>query len=129
MNKQENTWTCNLLTSIFYFFYFVFKSLLCKNLLKTCDCVWQWAEMPQALKKSKAINPFLNDILDSHKLKEFAEDNFKFDKNGKKFFKRVENHEGKAEIAHYEQFLLFPTEFSKDLFCKHIKTRNCLENG
>ena len=30
-------------------------------------------------------------ILDSSKLKEFADDNFKFDKNGRKLFKRVEN--------------------------------------
>ena len=33
------------------------------------------------------------------KLKEFAEDNFKFDKNGGKFSKRVENTVGKGEIA------------------------------
>ena len=46
--------------------------------------------------------------LDSSKLKEFANDNFKFDKNGRKFSKRVENTVGKGEIAHYEQFLLFP---------------------
>ena len=26
---------------------------------------------------------------------------------------------GKGEIARYEQFLLFPTEFSKDLCCRH----------
>ena len=29
-------------------------------------------------------------ILDSSKLKEFTDDNFKFDENGRKFFKRVE---------------------------------------
>ena len=46
--------------------------------------------------------------LDSSKLKEFADDNFKFDKNGGKFSKRVENTVGKGEIARYEQFLLFP---------------------
>ena len=34
-------------------------------------------------------------ILDSSKLKEFADNNFKFDKNGRKFSKRVENTEGK----------------------------------
>ena len=33
-------------------------------------------------------------------MKEFADDNFKFDENGKKFFKRVENTVGKEEIAH-----------------------------
>ena len=46
-------------------------------------------------------------ILDSSKLKEFADDNVKFDENGRKFSKQVENVEGKGEIAHYEQFPLF----------------------
>ena len=53
-------------------------------------------------------------ILDYSKLKEFADNNFKFDENGKKkFSKMIENTVGKGEIAHYEQFLLFPTVFSK----------------
>ena len=46
-------------------------------------------------------------ILDTSKLKEFVEDNSKFDKNGIKFSKQVENAVGKGEIARYEQFLLF----------------------
>ena len=50
-------------------------------------------------------------ILDSSKLKEFADDNFKFDENSKKFSKRVENTAGKGEIARYEQFLHFPQYF------------------
>ena len=32
-------------------------------------------------------------------MKEFADDNFKFDENGRKFSKRVENTVGKEEIA------------------------------
>ena len=55
-------------------------------------------------------------ILDSSKLKEFADDNFKFDKNGRKLSKRVENAVGKGEIACYEQFLLFPQHFQKACF-------------
>ena len=55
-------------------------------------------------------------ILDSSKLKEFADDNFKFDENGRKLSKRVENTVGKGEIAHYEQFLLFPQCFQKACF-------------
>ena len=55
-------------------------------------------------------------ILDSSKLKEFADDNFKFDKNGSKFSKQVENTVGKGEIARYEQFLLFPQCFQKTCF-------------
>ena len=53
-------------------------------------------------------------LLDSSKLKEVADDNFKFDENGRKFFKQVENTVGKGEIARYEQFLLFPQCFQKN---------------
>ena len=57
---------------------------------------------------SYVVNPLPDDkILDSSKLKEFADDNFKFEENGRKFSKRVENTTGKGEIARYEQFLLF----------------------
>ena len=60
------------------------------------------------------INPFLNKKnLDTSKLKEFADNNFKFDKNGSEFPKWVENNAGKGEIARYEQFLLFPYCFQK----------------
>ena len=45
--------------------------------------------------------------------KEFADDNAKFDENGRKFSKRVENTAGKGEIARYEQFLLNPQCFLK----------------
>ena len=52
-------------------------------------------------------------ILDSSKLKDFADDNFKFDENGRKFSEWVESTVGKGEIARYEQFLLFPHCFQK----------------
>ena len=52
-------------------------------------------------------------ILDSSILKEYADDNFEFDENGILFFKCVENTVGKGEIAHHEQFLLFPQCFQK----------------
>ena len=52
-------------------------------------------------------------ILDSSKLKEFGDNNFKFNENDKQFSKWVENNVGKGEIAHYEQFLLFPLCFQK----------------
>ena len=52
-------------------------------------------------------------MLDSSKLKESADDNFKFDEDGRKFFKWVENTVGKGEIARHEQFLLFPNCFNK----------------
>ena len=50
-------------------------------------------------------------ILDSSKLNEFEDDNFKFDEKGRKFSTWVENTVGKGEIARYEQFLLFPQCF------------------
>ena len=35
----------------------------------------------------------------------------------------------KGEIARHEQFLLFPPVFSKDLYCRHVKTMAYLGNG
>ena len=55
-------------------------------------------------------------ILDPFKLKQFADDTFKFDKNGRKLSKQIENTVGKGEIAGYEQFLLFPQCFQKSCF-------------
>ena len=55
-------------------------------------------------------------ILDSSKLKELAEDNFKFVENDRKLSKRLENTVGKGEIACYEQFLPFPQCFQKACF-------------
>ena len=46
-------------------------------------------------------------ILDTFKLIESADNNFKFDENARKFSKWVENTVGKREIACYEQLLLF----------------------
>ena len=55
-------------------------------------------------------------ILDWSKLKQSADDNFKFDENIRKFSKWVENTVGKGEVAHYEQFLLFPQCLQKACF-------------
>ena len=52
-------------------------------------------------------------FIDSSKLKEFADNNFKLDENGRHFFKQLESNVGKGKIAHYEQFLLFPQCFQK----------------
>ena len=66
-------------------------------------------------------------ILDSSKPKEFEDDNFKFDENGRKLPKRVENTVGKGEIARYEQFLLFPQCFQKACFPGASKCVNVWE--
>ena len=65
-------------------------------------------------------------------MKEFADNNFEIDQNGRKVSKREENTMGKGEIACYKQFLLFPQcffFFFKDLYCRHIKTRACMGEG
>ena len=49
-------------------------------------------------------------------MKNFADDNLKFEENGRKLFKPVENTVGKGEIARYEQFLLFPQCFQRACF-------------
>ena len=67
-------------------------------------------------------------ILDSSKLKEFADNDFKFNENARKLSKRVENTVGKGEIARYEQFLRFPV-FSKGLFPRGVKRCHCLGMG
>ena len=43
-------------------------------------------------------------IFGSSKLKEFADDNFRFDENGSECSKKVENTVEKGEIAHSEHF-------------------------
>ena len=70
--------------------------------------MWEWVKnsiLTQVTPKRQ--------ILDPSKLKKFADDNFKLDKNSRKFSKRVENTVGKGENARYEQFLLFPQCFQK----------------
>ena len=63
-------------------------------------------------------------MLDASKPKGFADNNFKFDENGRKLLKWVENTAGNllktlwqdGEIARKEQFLLLATVFSKGLY-------------
>ena len=46
-------------------------------------------------------------------MKEFADNNFKFNEYDRKSSKRAENTVGKGDIACYEQFLPFPECFPK----------------
>ena len=59
---------------------------------------------------------------DSSKLKTFRDNNFKFDENGRK-------HCGKRRNSSLRAISPFPTVFSKDLYCRHRKTRVCLGKG
>ena len=52
-------------------------------------------------------------IVDSSKMKEFADNNFKFDENDWKFSKEVENIVEKGENAGCEKFLIFPKYFQE----------------
>ena len=66
-------------------------------------------------------------FLDSSSLKEFADNNFKFNENGREVSIRVKNTVGKREMACYEQFHAVS---SKYLYCTHVKeTRSCLGKG
>ena len=74
-------------------------------------------------KWSVADDPSIqNDI---QTMKEFSDDNLKFDENGRKLSKWIENTVG-GEITHYELFLLLSRCFQKTCNCKHVKTRACL---
>ena len=53
-------------------------------------------------------------------MKQVADDNFKFDENGSKFYRRVENTAGKGEIA-LRAISTFLTVFSKDFYNRHVK--------
>ena len=76
------------------------------------------------------INPLPDDkILDWSKLKQSADDKFEVDVNSRKFSKLVENTVGKGEVARHEQFLLFPTVFSKGLFPRGVKWCHCVGMG
>ena len=59
--------------------------------------------------------------LDLSKLKELPDDNLNFDENARNFSKQAENTVGKGEIAHYEQFLLFPKCFQKTITADTLK--------
>ena len=52
---------------------------------------------------------------------EFADDNFRFNENGRKFSEWTENTVGKGEIAHHEQFILFQPCFPKTCTEDHEK--------
>ena len=67
----------------------------------------------QSVETSKRTPSETINFKKSSKQREFADDNFEFAENGRKFSQRVENTVGNTEIACYEQFLLFPPFFQR----------------
>ena len=59
-------------------------------------------------------------ILDYSKLKEFADDNFTFDKNGKKVLETGRKRRGKRRNCSLRAISPFPTVFSIDLYCRPV---------
>ena len=66
------------------------------------------------------IKPFSKrQILDSSKMKRFADNNIEFDENGRKLSKWVENTVGKGEIARMSNFSFSRSVFKRLLLQKH----------
>ena len=70
-----------------------------------------------------------NKIVDWSKLKAFADRKIDVTEKLKFVLGRLENIVGKGEIACQEQFVLFLTEFSKELNGRQVKTQDCLGNA
>ena len=77
----------------------------------------QSAQADMGRNLSPSLTLFQRQILDSSKLKESADNNFKFDYNGSC---------GKRRNCLLRAISPFPTVFSKDLYCRQVKTRTCL---
>ena len=79
---------------------------------------------------SYEAKPFLKQqLLDSSNLKEFADDNFKLHEKWQKVLQKGRKHCGKRRNCSLRAISPFPTVFSNDLYCRHVKTRACLGKG
>ena len=98
-----------------------------KNLLNALTIGIDWIITARVFNPFQTIHAQLVEFftkqqtLDFTKSKELAENDFKFNKIGSKFSKWVENTVGKGEIAESRTISPFPTVFSKDLYCRHVK--------
>ena len=76
------------------------------------------------------FNPLPDDkILDRSKLKQSADDDFKFDESSRKFSERVENTFGQGEIAILRAISPFSTVFSRGMFPGGVKRCHCVGMG
>ena len=64
----------------------------------------------------------------SSKPKEFEDNNFEYNEMVQSSLKQVENTVEMEKLLVMSNFS-FPTVFSKDLYCRHIKIRACLGKG
>ena len=87
---------------------------------------FQWPFSLKVRLMSSRLNPLPADKFYSFNLKEFANGNFKFDKNGRKLSKRVENTVGKKRNLSLRAISLFPHSVFKRLVSQgHQKVSLC----
>ena len=67
-------------------------------------------------------------VLDSSKLEEFADDNYEFDDVAESS-PTDKTHCGKRRNCSLREISPFPALFSKDLYCRQVKTGICLQKG
>ena len=76
--------------------------------------------LPRIVKKSglcgKELTHYQTTTFRLFQTERVSDNKFKFNENGRKLSKWVENTAGKGEIAHYETFFLFPQRFQKACF-------------
>ena len=86
------------------------RIIIYSNIGGECEIPWLEAEGLVYV----CIYPFpKHQISDSSKLKDFPDNIFKVDQNGRKSIQMGRKHCGKGEIACYKQFLLLPQCFQK----------------
>ena len=79
--------------------------------------------------RKRHFKPFpKRQILNSSKLKEFADNNFKFDENGGKFIKQVENTVGKGDFACTSNFS-FSLRVFRNLVLQTLKNQGLFGKG
>ena len=79
------------------------------------------------LSSGRGLTHYQMTTLDPSKLKEFADDNFKFDENGRNLFKLVENTVGKGECV--TSNFSFSHSVFKRLVSQGVKRCQCLGMG
>ena len=97
---------------------------------------WQCIKTPFSGARILIYSEFVQDFLANlilpfpkRQILEYADENFKFYENGRKFFKTVEKRCGNRRNCSLRAISPFLTVFSKNLYCRQVKTRACLGKG